>query len=35
MRMRSPTFQQALQLREKSKVPQDIVEAVHNMWAKT
>ena len=24
-------FQQALQLREKSKVPQDIVEAVHNL----
>src|ERR1019366_120455 len=24
-------FQQALQLREKSKVPQDIVEAVHNI----
>ena len=24
-------FQQVLQLREKSKVPQDIVEAVHNL----
>ena len=24
-------FQQALQLREKSKVPQDIVDAVHNL----